>query len=83
MSEYALPAAITRPTAEPNVAYLVASGDLRPAANRAGWPTQERMEADVTAAFAELGWTVRRANPVDARTGHGFIMSATNTDVVE
>ncbi|MFI5910558.1 fucose isomerase [Dactylosporangium sp. NPDC051541] len=62
MSTYTLPAAPTRPAAEPDTVYLVASGDLRPAANRAGWPTQQRMEADVTAAFAELGWSVHRAH---------------------
>ncbi|WP_198167177.1 hypothetical protein [Microbispora sp. ATCC PTA-5024] len=72
---YAVPAPPSRPATEPRTAYLVASGDLRPAANLAGWPTQERMEADVAAAFAELGWTVRRAHPVDPATGHGFISS--------
>ena len=75
MSAYTLPAPTTRPAAEPRTAYLVASGDLRPAANLAGWPAQVQMEADVTAAFAELGWTVRRAHPVDPATGHGFISS--------
>jgi hypothetical protein len=75
MSSYALPTPPTRPVAEPNTAYLIASGDLRPSANLAGWPTQARMEADLTAAFAELGWTVRRANPVDPAAGHGFISS--------
>jgi hypothetical protein len=73
MSTYALPAPASRPTAPPRTAYLLASGDLRPSANLAGWPTQVRMEADVTAAFAELGWTVHRANPVDPVAGHGFI----------
>jgi hypothetical protein len=73
MTSYALPTRIDRPMAEPKTAYLVASGDLRPAANLAGWPTQAKMEADLTAAFAELGWVVRRANPVDPVTGHGFI----------
>ncbi|MEV6979900.1 hypothetical protein AB0M95_01345 [Sphaerisporangium sp. NPDC051017] len=73
MNSYAVPAAPSRPAAEPNTAYLIASGDLRPKANVAGWPTQEKMEADVTAAFAELGWTVRRAHPFDPATGHGFI----------
>ncbi|WP_433045276.1 fucose isomerase [Dactylosporangium sp. CS-033363] len=68
MSTYTLPAAPTRPAAEPNTAYLVASGDLRPAANRAGWPTQVAMEAGLTAALAELGWSVRRAH-------EGFISS--------
>jgi hypothetical protein len=75
MSRYALPTPPSRPAAEPNTAYLIASGDLRPSANLAGWPTQERMEADLTAAFAELGWAVRRANPVDPVAGHGFISS--------
>ncbi|GIM89663.1 fucose isomerase [Paractinoplanes toevensis] len=68
MSTYTLPAAPFRPAAEPRTAYLIASGDLRPAANEAGWPTQQRMEADVTAALAELGWSVRRAHD-------GFISS--------
>ena len=75
MSSYALPTPPSRPVAEPNTAYLIASGDLRASANLAGWPTQERMEADLKAALAELGWTVRRANPVDPATGHGFISS--------
>lgn len=75
MTSYVLPTSPSRPAAPPRTAYLVASGDLRPAANVAGWPTQERMEAAVTAAFAELGWEVRRANPIDPATGHGFISS--------
>lgn len=75
MSTYTLPSITPRPAAEPNTAYLIASGDLRPAANRAGWPTQEAMEAAVTAAFAELGWTVVRAHAYDSEAGHGFISS--------
>jgi hypothetical protein len=75
MSRYPLPATAERPAAEPRTAYLIASGDLRHSANVAGWPTQARMEADITAAFAGLGWTVQRANPVDPVTGHGFISS--------
>ncbi|MFF5289946.1 fucose isomerase [Paractinoplanes globisporus] len=75
MSTYTLPLTPSRPAAEPKTAYLIASGDLRPAANRAGWPTQVAMEAAVTAAFAELGWTVRRAHEFDAEAGHGFISS--------
>ncbi|MBL7258086.1 fucose isomerase [Paractinoplanes lichenicola] len=62
MTTYAIPAAPSRPSAEPNTAYLIASGDLRPAANRAGWPVQQQMEAAVTAAMVELGWSVRRAH---------------------
>lgn len=72
---YTLPAPAARPAAAPTTAYLVASGDLRESANVAGWPTQAAMERDVAAAFAELGWTVQRANPVDPATGHGFISS--------
>ncbi|PUB23417.1 hypothetical protein C8K30_11115 [Promicromonospora sp. AC04] len=72
---YNFPAVTTRPQAAPKTAYLVASGDLRESANRAGWPTQAAMEAEVTAAFADLGWTVVRANDVDPATGHGFISS--------
>ncbi|WP_129785138.1 fucose isomerase [Promicromonospora panici] len=72
---YDLPAVTSRPQAAPKTAYLVASGDLRESANQAGWPTQAAMEADITAAFAELGWTVVRANDVDPATGHGFISS--------
>jgi len=72
---YTLPEAPTRPEAAEKTAYLIASGDLRESANTAGWPTQEAMEAAVTAAFEDLGWTVRRANPVDPELGHGFIRS--------
>jgi hypothetical protein len=75
MTNYVMPTASVRPAAEPRTAYLIASGDLRPAANAAGWPTQVAMEAGVTAAFAELGWTVRRAHPFDDAAGHGFISS--------
>ena len=75
MSAYTLPAAPSRPAAPPNTAYLIASGDLRPAANRAGWPTQVAMEAAVTAAFAGLGWSVVRAHDFDEAAGHGFISS--------
>jgi hypothetical protein len=72
---YNLPAPTPRPVAAPSTVYLIASGDLRESANIAGWPTQAAMERDVTAAFAELGWTVQRANAVDPATGHGFISS--------
>ncbi|GAA1324193.1 fucose isomerase [Leucobacter albus] len=72
---YALPTPSTRPAAAPKTAYLIASGDLRESANTAGWPVQAAMEADVTAALAELGWHVIRAHDVDPETGHGFISS--------
>jgi L-fucose isomerase, C-terminal domain len=72
---YTLPEATSRPKAAERTAYLIASGDLRESANTAGWPVQEAMEAAVVAAFEDLGWSVRRANPVDPELGHGFIRS--------
>lgn len=75
MTTYVLPTPTLLPRSQPQTAYLIASGDLRESANRAGWQTQAGMEADVTAALADLGWSVIRANRVDAATGHGFISS--------
>jgi len=75
MTTYAMPHATEPPTVEPGVVYTVASGDLRLAANVAGWPTQAKLEADLTAAVEELGWTVRRGHDVDPDKGHGFIDS--------
>ena len=56
-------------------AYLVASGDLRPAANVAGWSAQQQLERDLTRALQELGVTVVRAHEPDPVAGHGFIDS--------
>lgn len=75
MTAYSLPSPSTRPAGSDNTAYLIASGDLRESANSAGWPTQAAMEADIVAAFDDLGWNVIRANDVDPATGHGFISS--------
>ena len=54
---------------------LVASGDLRLAANQQCWPAQAEMEAQLTAAFAAEGVSVRRGHPFDEAQGHGFIDS--------
>ncbi|WP_238011931.1 fucose isomerase [Dactylosporangium sp. AC04546] len=62
MTGYTMPPAVSRPACPPQTAYLIASGDLRPSANAAGWPTQVAVEAAVTAAFKELGWSVVRAH---------------------
>ncbi|MET0933509.1 MAG: fucose isomerase [Mycetocola sp.] len=72
---YNVPALTERPAVVPKTAWLIASGDLRESANTAGWAVQEKMEADVIAAFADLDWDVVRANPVDPDLGHGFIRS--------
>lgn len=55
--------------------YLVASGDLRPAANEEGWPAQRALEERLTEAVAREGRSLRRAFAVDERTGHGFVSS--------
>ncbi|MDO7881655.1 fucose isomerase [Antiquaquibacter soli] len=75
MPAYTLPSPVTRPALEPKTAWLISSGDLREAPNRSGWPIQERMEAELARVFGDLGWNIRRANPVDPATGHGFISS--------
>lgn len=75
MSAYALPTPASRPALEPATAWLISSGDLREAPNRSGWPIQERMEAELARVLGDLGWSIRRANPVDPVTGHGFISS--------
>lgn len=54
---------------------LVASGDMRQAANRICWPAQEEMESAVIEAFKALGVAVRRAHPYDPIQKHGFIHS--------
>jgi hypothetical protein len=72
---YRFPKLRDRPALAPKTAWLIASGDLREAPNRAGWPTQARLEAAVARVFESFGWSVRRAHEVDPATGHGFISS--------
>src|SRR5688572_18407579 len=55
--------------------YLVANGDLRPAANRQCEAAQAAMEERVVAAVGRLGREVHRAHGFDAEKGHGFIDS--------
>ena len=55
--------------------YLVANGDLRPAANRNCWPVQAEVESAVIAAVESFGGTVTRAHDYDEAKGHGFIDS--------
>ncbi len=56
-------------------AVLVASGDLRATANRAGWPAQVELEAHLIEAFAREGVQLRRAHPYDPVAEHGFVSS--------
>ena len=54
---------------------LVASGDLRLAANQTCEAAQAAMEAQVIAAVAKEGGTVKRGHPYDPVKKHGFIDS--------
>ncbi|MGA3188298.1 MAG: fucose isomerase [Bryobacteraceae bacterium] len=54
---------------------LIASGDLRLAANRKCWPAQQKMEEEVMAAVRAEGREIRRGHAVDEVLGHGFIAS--------
>lgn len=75
MTNYAMPELRQRPDVEPGVVWTVASGDLRPAANRICWPAQQQLESDLTAALEGLGWNVHRGHALDENKGHGFIDS--------
>lgn len=75
MTSYFMPELAPAVKADPRTVYTVASGDLRLSANVAGWPTQQRLEKDFTAAVQAFGWQVRRGHPVDQAKGHGFIDS--------
>ncbi|MBI5929212.1 MAG: fucose isomerase [Chloroflexi bacterium] len=66
------------PTVTPVLAHeaiLIASGDLRLAANQICWPAQKDMEDRVMAGFAQEGIRVRRGHPYDPVEQHGFISS--------
>ena len=54
---------------------LVASGDMRLAANRNCWPAQKKVEDAITAAVEAAGYEVERGHPVQPEKGHGFIDS--------
>ncbi len=61
--------------ATPTPIYLMASGDLRLAANQTCWPAQEAMERKLTHAAGALGRTLQRAHPYKDDQRHGFISS--------
>lgn len=60
---------------KPNHVYLVASGDMRPAANQQCWAEQARMEEALAKALKAEGWTVVRSHAFDKEKQHGFIDS--------
>lgn len=55
--------------------WLIASGDLRLAANQLCWQAQADMEALLGDALGKLGWKVVRAHAYDPEKQHGFIDS--------
>jgi hypothetical protein len=65
----------TRFAASSKHVYLIASGDLRPSANRMCWPAQQEMERLLSLAIREAGYEVIRAHAEDIEAGHGFIAS--------
>jgi L-fucose isomerase-like protein len=54
---------------------IIASGDLRLAANQMCWPAQARVEEAVMNAIRRAGRDARRGHPCDPEKGHGFIDS--------
>lgn len=55
--------------------YIIASGDLRLAANRAGWKAQEEMEMMLVGALKKSGIGITRGHEFDIIKQHGFIDS--------
>ena len=75
MARYQMPA-VPKPTrVGKKQVQLVASGDLRPSANRACWGAQRDMEAALTRAVEAQGFELVRAHPYREDEGHGFIAS--------
>lgn len=60
---------------EKGLVYVIASGDLRLAANRQCWPAQHAMENALQIAIEAQGYGVRRAHSYEEAAGHGFISS--------
>ncbi|MBI5668539.1 MAG: fucose isomerase [Chloroflexi bacterium] len=75
MTTYTLPQLQQPQSIDANEAILVASGDLRLAANQTCWAAQHDMEQRVITAFAREGITVRRGHPYHPEEKHGFISS--------
>ncbi len=73
--DYALPELARPPRVQKNQVLLVASGDLRPAANRNCWASQQEMEEKLRHAISALGYELVRAHPYRPEEGHGFISS--------
>ncbi len=75
MAAYQVPKLVKPPKARKNQVLLVASGDLRLAANQTCWPAQEEMEWALGQAVADAGYELVRAHPYKPGEKHGFIAS--------
>jgi hypothetical protein len=73
--DYELPTTTRPARIGKNQVLLVASGDLRPAANRNCWASQLNMEQKLGQALADAGHELVRAHPYREDQGHGFISS--------
>ncbi len=72
---YALPQSTQPKRVKKNQVLLVASGDLRLAANRNCWASQQEMEERLGHAISAAGYELVRAHPYQPDEGHGFISS--------
>jgi hypothetical protein len=75
VADYKLPKIEAPRKMKKNQVLLVASGDLRLAANQVCWPAQEAMEKQLAEAVKACGFELVRAHPFKASQGHGFIDS--------
>ena len=75
MTEYQFPQVSKPAKAGKKEVLLIASGDLRLAANQKCWPAQAEMEAALERAVQACGYTVTRAHAYKPAEQHGFIAS--------
>jgi hypothetical protein len=75
MAKYELPVLAKTPKTKKKQVLLVASGDLRPAANQNCWKAQNEMEQALGAAVTQAGYELVRAHPYKPDEQHGFIGS--------
>ncbi len=75
MAEYRFPEETRQERVKKHQVLLVASGDLRPAANQKCWPAQQEMERALTRAVEQAGYELVRAHPYKPAEEHGFIGS--------
>ncbi|MCM5553823.1 signal transduction protein [Pleomorphomonas sp. NRK KF1] len=71
-----LPATLDQITPAKNEVLFVTNADLRESANVECWPVEAKYEALLEKALADhFGKTLKRAHPIKADKGHGFIAS--------